>query len=436
MKRRLAFLLVLTMLLALSACSSIILQGNGDQEKLLNQMETETGDNADGITGDAAQAEDDETAQTNTEDTEEGDSGGDTMAPPAVETVSKEVTVNLEDIGEMVEDNGVPLLSFVLYRATVTVAGDQVASEKITDAIAAYNDLFAAGKEADVEMAREGYTMYSDPDYWYGYARERSCDVLCNNGSVLSLRFNDYYDYGGAHPSTIYSTKNYDVSTGNELTLANIVENIDTFMVYAIESVTEQIASREDLANGLFSDYQQYISSFVADGYWYFGETGLVFICNTTTIAPYAAGVMEFTIPYTELHGMLKENYFPVTQTGTNATPNAGHAGESGRDESGTYNTVVIDAEGEHICVWFDATVTDVCLQVVQVIGEEDFEYIPRYTLFSTSVMQPEDTLEVDAYIPDTFPNLMVSWRQGDGTTASRLISSSGKDGSALLLEP
>ena len=73
---------------------------------------------------------------------------------------------------------------------------------------------------------------------------------------------------------------------------------------------------------------------------------------------------------------------------------------------------------------------------MVQVIGEEDFEYIPRYTLFSTSTMAPEDTLEVDAYIPDTFPNLMVSWQQGDGTTASRLISSSGKDGSALLLEP
>lgn len=434
MKRLFAFLLVLVMLLALPACTSVMLQ-NGDQAPLFPDADDDA--TSDESTVDSTAKAPDVSGET--EDINEPEDGNvdgenDTHAQTQTGDASepKKVTVQLSNIGEMIEDDGVPLLNFVLYTAAVSVEGDQAASEKINSAISAYNDLFAAGKDTDVEMAREGYALFADPESWYGYARERSCDVLCNNGAVLSLRFNDYYNYGGAHPNTIYSTKNYDISTGNELTLANIVENVDTFMVYAIEAVTEQAAQME----GLFSDYQQYISSFVTDGYWYFGKTGLVFICNTTTIAPYVAGVMEFTIPYTELQGMLKEDYFPTAHADTNATPSAGHAGESGREGIGTYNTVVIDAEGEKICVWFDTAVTNVCLQVVQVIGEEDFEYIPRYTLFSTSTMAPEDTLEVDAYIPDTFPNLMVSWQQGDGTTASRLISSSGKDGSALLLEP
>ena len=49
----------------------------------------------------------------------------------------------------------------------------------------------------------------------------------------------------------------------------------------------------------------------MADGAWYFGTDGLVFICNAAIIAPYAAGPLEFTIPYTRLDGMLKPAYVP-----------------------------------------------------------------------------------------------------------------------------
>ena len=440
MKKIMALLLALTMLLSLAACGAGYMpDGNGQPEaqpgKNAGQAET-----ADTAGDDSAQDEDDAVRDTEPGDVDgaDGADGADDSgaAQQAAGEQAKAVTVTLSDAGELIEDNGIPLLHFGLYSAEVTVDGDPVASEKISSAIAAANDTFASEKEADVEMAREGYSLFADPEYWCGYARERSYSVMRNDGVVLSLRLTDFYDYGGAHPSTIYSAKNYDISTGNELTLNDIAENIDTFMVYAIETVTEQINSQAGLAAGLFSDYQQYISSFVADGCWYFGETGLVFICNAMTIAPYAAGMMEFEIPYEKLQGMVKEIYLPArVLSGVNAQPNICYRSGVDRSGSGQYSTVVLDVKGERFCIWFDAPVTDVILQRV-VAHDKTLVYEPVYTLFSASVMNPEDTLEVDTYVPEIIPDLMISWRQGDGTVVSRLISVSGDDGSPLLVEP
>ena len=55
--------------------------------------------------------------------------------------------------------------------------------------------------------------------------------------------------------------------------------------------------------------------------------------------------------------------------------------------------------------------------------------------MFSVSSMTAADTLEVDTYIPDLIPNLMLSWRQSDGTEASLLIGLSGESGNVILIK-
>lgn len=370
MKRWIALLLALCLLAALSACSLELPKSDGSENAAQPGSADEQSSDGTEKSADAQEPEDSsgENAAENSADGQQAEPDGNS---PAV------VTVQLSRSGETVEEDGVQFLHYALYSANVTVAGDAQASEKITGAIAAYNNTFAAGKDADVEMARETYQMYTDTNNWVPFARERSCDVLCNEGTVLSLRFSDYYNYGGAHPSVLLSTKNYDVSTGNELTLADIMENVDSFMAFAIDYVAEQAANREDLAPALFTDYQQSISSFVADGSWYFGTDGLVFICNAATIAPYAAGPLEFTIPYTRLDGMLKPAYVPHdVRSAAGVTPEISLKEACSRSESPELKAVV-DTDGEHVCIWFSGDAADVRVRGVVAYGEEALVYEP-----------------------------------------------------------
>ena len=94
-----------------------------------------------------------------------------------------------------------------------------------------------------------------------------------------------------------------------------------------------------------------------------------------------------------------------------------------------------MDTDGEQVCIWFSGDAADVRLRSVVAYGDEALIYEPMCTLFSVSAMTAADTLEVDTYIPDLIPNLMLSWRQSDGTEASLLIGLSGESGNVILIE-
>lgn len=46
---------------------------------------------------------------------------------------------------------------------------------------------------------------------------------------------------------------------------------------------------------------------------FFFDRTGLTFLYNVYEVAPYAAGPMEYTIPYSQLKGVLKADYYPTS---------------------------------------------------------------------------------------------------------------------------
>ena len=49
----------------------------------------------------------------------------------------------------------------------------------------------------------------------------------------------------------------------------------------------------------------------VSSASWYFSDTGMHFYFSPYEIAPYVVGEVDIEIPYAELRGILKEEYFP-----------------------------------------------------------------------------------------------------------------------------
>jgi hypothetical protein len=95
------------------------------------------------------------------------------------------------------------------------------------------------------------------------------------------------------------------------------------------------------------------------------------------------------------------------------------------------FDRLLVDEDGQHLCLMADGVVYDLELWRVAYAGA----FYPSHLLWHGSYLQ-NAALQLDTLIPDGIPSLMVRYKDADGNQVSRLISQSGEDGSLLLIDP
>ena len=98
----------------------------------------------------------------------------------------------------------------------------------------------------------------------------------------------------------------------------------------------------------------------------------------------------------------------------------------------GTIERLTLDENGEKFILYAEGAVEAVSLK--RVAYQDDGTFAEGETLWSADRLESGDALIVTAVIPEGAPDLQLSWT-GAGGGQKRLISESGKDGSALLLD-
>lgn len=198
---------------------------------------------------------------------------------------------------------------------TVSMEGNEAAGQAVMDEFARRKEEFDKNLalEETLEMARENPVV----DGSLSYSEEQWYTVERNDGRVLSFSTMwDAYE-GGAHGQYMRYGVNFDAAAGKVLTIADIAQDMDAFREISVGEMTRQC---EDLrAQGLlFEDemleavpggLQGILEGKMEGEEWYFTEDGIHFISNIYEIAPYAAGSIEFDIPYNMLNETLKEAY-------------------------------------------------------------------------------------------------------------------------------
>ena len=125
--------------------------------------------------------------------------------------------------------------------------------------------------------------------------------VVLNSSSYL----------GGAHGSSAQTYFNFDLKTKKQVALDQILEvnqkdklnqlAHDAFKVWVIDSkLAENVA-----------EYEQAWKFKLTDNF-YLGKQGLILQYGEYDIGPYVVGLPRLTIPYDQLKGVLKPQYFPV----------------------------------------------------------------------------------------------------------------------------
>ncbi len=122
------------------------------------------------------------------------------------------------------------------------------------------------------------------------------------NDHLLSLTV-DYYQYtGGAHGGTDRRPYNIDLATGQDLALKDLFADGYDYAALINQEIRRQIAADVD---GMYFDGVEGFNGISDDQTYYLQDGNLVIYFGQYEIAPYAAGMPEFKIPFSLLQAGL-----------------------------------------------------------------------------------------------------------------------------------
>jgi hypothetical protein len=171
--------------------------------------------------------------------------------------------------------------------------------------INAYMDQLAADAlEANQTMASDAVSAYeNNPADFFQWTDDIGGEIVWQTSRYASVVI-DQTDYlGGAHPNTLRSSVTFDLDTGDGVPLAEFFTISESQMIdLLVDLVFEQASSLVDESGVLLYDCDEATirAAFRTEQY-YLSEIGLTLYFQPYDIAPYAAGLPEFVIPYDQL---------------------------------------------------------------------------------------------------------------------------------------
>ena len=179
---------------------------------------------------------------------------------------------------------------------------DGVKNENIENALNIINEELKQEaenfKQEYKEEIRENKSLSAVMSDFFRYSYD-STDVYVTNidDKYFSIRVFTYTDLMGAHPTYYISCWTFDVNTGKELPLKDMVNDKEELKSYLCEWCEK---NKEEA--GLFDEYKDTIDAYFDDSNeykleYYIQDEKMYVIFQIYDIAPYAAGAIHIVIP-------------------------------------------------------------------------------------------------------------------------------------------
>jgi len=130
-------------------------------------------------------------------------------------------------------------------------------------------------------------------------------EAVINDNKTMSISVIYYQFTGGAHGSAYKETVNLDLANEKELLFKDLFDTSADYKQVLTDELLKKMNEKKDI---LFPDA---MSGFKAsdDLKFYLTDEAIVFYFNQYEIAPYASGIVEFSIPYDSLKDDLNEDF-------------------------------------------------------------------------------------------------------------------------------
>lgn len=289
MKKKTALILAIFLAAGVAGCTSNQTQPEQEPD---SEVTTEAVEDTESDSEESSS----ETQEEKTEDTESTEE----------ESAESQVTISYETLpDDRTLEDGTVIVTASYQRPTVTVEGNE-------DAAAAIKQEFDSDEEAfhirvgEIETEAKAYFTEGTGEDVVPYANEVNYTDKRTDGRIISFERSNYSNLGGVHGNTYVSGLNFDTRTGARLILDDITEDKESFLATAKEYVLS-LCESDAYKNRLMPGYEDYLNDILQDDLWYLDEEGITFIANTDTLAAYAEGTLQFTVPYENLNGLKAE---------------------------------------------------------------------------------------------------------------------------------
>lgn len=158
--------------------------------------------------------------------------------------------------------------------------------------------------------AIENYIYSSKNNFpFHAFDAVMNYEVTLNDNCHLSTYFDRYEYTGGAHGSTIRTSNSFDLKTGYQLQLKDLFKN-NNYRKLILDKVL--IMAEVNYNNDPYLYFENYkdliVENFNEDNF-NLTKDGIIIYYQQYDIAPYAAGIISFEIPYNVL-GIKAPNCF------------------------------------------------------------------------------------------------------------------------------
>ncbi|MEW4923173.1 DUF4163 domain-containing protein [Algibacter sp. 2305UL17-15] len=121
-------------------------------------------------------------------------------------------------------------------------------------------------------------------------------EVIYKSSEIISIALTAYINTGGAHGSTTISFLNFESATGNLIPNTKLFNTIEAFKNVAQPYFKEATRDKSLLLESKTFELPANIG---------YSDEGIILLYNVFEIAPYSEGIIEFTIPYSEVNDYL-----------------------------------------------------------------------------------------------------------------------------------
>ena len=211
----------------------------------------------------------------------------------------KSAKITMREKRRVLRYDGVKVLTYETQYPEIELK-NKAAERRINAAIA--SQVLGFERYAAARLFRQAIREYKN-SVENGYP-VRVFDAVLNysvtyNGACHLSAYRDFYQFtGGAHGSTQRLADTWSLTTGRRLPLRSFVTERN-YREHLISEITRQAdAAYRKNPNIYFDDYRELIVSYFNENSYYLTGDGIVIYYGQYEIAPYATGIVEFTISY------------------------------------------------------------------------------------------------------------------------------------------
>ena len=312
-------------------------------------------------------------------------------------------------------DDGTEIFSYTSQHMQFIFPDASIAEKVILD----FLNRVDSGR-ANAENLRNAALFDYQPEMsWTPYFYQTLYSPTRIDRGVLSL-FGIQHSYsGGIHGNMNCIAANYDLTTGDVLTLGSIM-HMDADKDAFIQIISNKLAEKQEEYQ-LYDDFQDGVltrlnvdENLYED--FYFTPSGLCFFFSPYEIAPYSSGIITVEIPYSELPGLIYDGYFPEERQEIFGSMLSDSFSAMDMDQFNNMAELNLSNGGESIVVYPDGSVEDIRIDVCA-----DGISRPKYTAFAAYQMSNQDAIVIHTS-EDLMNSITISYFSGSTTITTSLL--------------